>query len=345
MPSDLVLVTGASGFVGKWTVIALLRAGYSVRGSVRSDDKAEAVRRAVVSQLGEDVLYRLTFVKLNLMLDYGWAKAMSRVDAVMHIAAPVLSAEPRNRAKYMEAIVGGTERVLRFASMGGVRRVIMTSSVAAVAYGHGHRSGVHTYTEADYTNLSGMRLPSAYHVAKTNAERTAWAMARALPLDLTTILPSAILGPVLDEDYSASVNLVGHMLVGNRPAMPSSGFAVVDVRDVAAAHVAALQKRSAIGERYLLASDYVPMAGLAGILRSAFPDHPVLALILPNWLVRLSARFGGPLRIVYEDIGHEKHYAHDKVEQLLGRPLLPGREAILASASTLLALRQSGGPG
>lgn len=345
MPSDLVLVTGASGFVGKWTVIALLRAGYSVRGTVRSEDKAEAVRRAVVSQLGEDVLYRLTFVKLNLLLDYGWAKAMSRVDAVMHIAAPVLLSEPRNRAKYMDAVVGGTERVLRFAAVAGVRRVIMTSSVAAVAYGHGQRSGQRRYTEADYTNLAGMRLPSAYHIAKTNAERTAWAMARALPLDLTTILPSAILGPVLDDDFSASVNLVANMLVGNRPAMPSSGFAVVDVRDVAAAHVVALQKPSAIGERYLLASDYVPMPEVASILRGAFPDHPVLTLLLPDWLVRLSARFGGPLRVVYEDIGLEKHYAHDKVEQLLGRPLLPAREAILSAASTLMALRQSGTPG
>lgn len=342
MPSDLVLVTGASGFVGKWTVIALLRAGYSVRGSVRSEEKAEDVRRAVVSQLGEDVLYRLSFVKLNLLLDYGWAKAMLRVDAVMHIAAPVVNAEPRDRAKYMDAAVGGTERVLRFAGMAGVRRVIMTSSVAAAAYGHGQRSGVHTYTEADYTNLSGMRVPSAFHIAKTNAERTAWALARALPLDLTTILPSAILGPVLDDDYSATVGMLAAMLIGTGPAMPSSGFSVVDVRDVAAAHVAALQKPAAVGQRYMVASDYVRMPEVVNILRSAFPDHPVLAPFLPDWLVRLLARLGGPLRTVYEDLGHEKHYAHDKVEQLLGRPLLPAREAILASASTLLALRQAG---
>ena len=341
MPSDLVLVTGASGFVGKWTVIALLRAGYSVRGSVRSEDKAEAVRKAVVSQLGEDVLYRLSFVKLNLLLDYGWSKAMSRVDAVMHIAAPVQASEPRDKSKFMAAAVGGTERVLRFAALAGVRRVIMTSSVAAVAYGHGNQSAVQTYSEADYTNLAGMRVPSSYHIAKTNAERTAWALARALPLDLTTILPSAILGPVLDDDFSASVALVGNMLVGAGPAMPRSGFSVVDVRDVAAAHLAALQKPASVGERYLVASDYLTMPEVATILRSAFPDHPVAAPYLPDWLVRLMARFGGPLRVVYEDLGQQKHYGHDKIEKLLGRPLLPGREAILSCASTLLALRQT----
>jgi nucleoside-diphosphate-sugar epimerase len=336
MRTGQILVTGASGFVGKWTVVELLRAGFTVRAAIRSEDKAEAVRQAVIAQLGEDVLYRLSFVKLNLLLDNGWLRAMLRIDAIIHAAGVVLAGEPDNFQRIIGPAVEGTERVLRFGTLAGVKRVLMTSSVAAVAYGHGPLTGVHSFTADDFTQLEAMRRPGAACVAATMTERGAWAYARQEGLQLTTIHPGLILGLALDGDVSASLQLVAWLLDGSRPKLPSNGISVVDVRDVAALLVAALHKDETIGQRYLVASDYVSYAHMAFILAAAFPDWPVSLDILPDWRIRLSAAFGGPLGGAVHDLGHEKHYDRDKTEALLGGPLISGREAIVAAAESLI---------
>jgi nucleoside-diphosphate-sugar epimerase len=336
MRTGQILVTGASGFVGKWTVIELLRAGFTVRAAVRSDDKAEAVRQAVIAQLGEDVLYRLSFVKLNLLLDNGWLRAMLRIDAIIHAAGVVLAGEPDNPQRIIGPAVEGTERVLRFATLAGVRRIVMTSSVAAVAYGHGPLSGVHNFTAEDFTQLDAMRRPGAACVAATMAERGAWAYARQEGVELTTIHPGLILGLALDGDVSASLQLIGWMLDGSRPRLPGNGVSVVDVRDVAALLVAALHKEDSIGQRYLAASDYVSFSHMAFILAAAFPDWPVSMDILPDWRIRLSAAFGGPLGGYVHELGHEKHYDRNKAEALLGGPLISSREAVVAAAESLI---------
>ena len=338
MRTGLVLVTGASGFVGKWTVIELLRAGFSVRGTVRGEHKAEAVRQAVIAELGEDALFRLTFVKLDLMLDHGWMQAMLRVDAVAHVAAQILAEEPKDPQKVIGPAVDGTERVLRFATLAGVKRIVMTSSIATVGYGHGQTSGKRTYTEADFTNLDAMKFTWAYCIGKTRAERAAWAYARSEGLALTTIHPGAILGPALDDDASISLGMVSGLLEGSMPAMPSNGFSIIDVRDVAAMHVAALQQQSAIGQRYLATSDYVPFPEVARILTEAYPDRQITQKIVPDWLIKLLARFGGPTRQIINDIGNEKHFSREKGEALLGRSFVSGKDAILAAAESVIRL-------
>jgi dihydroflavonol-4-reductase len=338
MRTGLVLVTGASGFVGKWTVIELLRAGFAVRGTVRSESKADAVRAAVAEQLGDLELNHLSFARADLMRDEGWGKAMAGVDAVCHVAAQILGIEPKDPQEVIGPAVEGTERVLRHAVVAGVKRVVMTSSIATVGYGHGHTTGKRTYTEEHFTQLDAMKFTWAYCIGKTKAEQSAWAYARSEGLDLTTIHPGAILGPALDEDASISLGMVTGLLEGSTPAMPSNGFSVIDVRDVAALHVAALQNDASIGHRYLATSDYVPFPEVGRILAGAYPDRNITQKIVPDWIIKLLARMGGPTRQIINDIGNEKHYSRDKGEGLLGRNFISGKEAILAAAESSIRL-------
>lgn len=338
MGSGQVLVTGANGFVGKWTVLELLRAGFSVRGTVRSEGKAEAVRQAVSGQLGEAALSRLSFVRLDLMRDGGWAEAMAGVDAVAHVAAHILAEEPRDMHVVIGPALEGTERVLRFAVAAQVTRVVMTSSIATVGYGHGHTHGRRTYSEADFTDLDAMKFSWAYCVGKTLAERAAWAYARSEGLLLTTIHPGAILGPALDADASVSLQMVSGLLEGSTPAMPSNGFSVVDVRDVAAMHVAALQQPDSAGQRYLATASYLPFPEVADILRGAYPERQITRKNAPDWIIKLLARFGGPARQIINDIGNEKHFDGSKGARLLGRPYIPAHDAVLSAAESLIRL-------
>ena len=334
----LILVTGASGFVGKWCVIELLRDGYSVRGTVRSTAKAEAVRTTIRKVLGGEAAGRLDLVQADLMSDTGWAEAMAGVDAVMHVAAQILAEEPKDANVVIGPAVEGTSRVLRFAAEAGVTRVILTSSIATVGYGHGHTSGKRVYSEKHFTNLDGMKFTWAYCTGKTKAEQAAWAFAEEKGLKLTTIHPGAILGPAVDDDASISLGMVSGLLEGAMPAMPSNGFSIIDVRDVAAMHVAALEQPESAGQRYLATSDYVPFPQVADILRVAYPDRNVTTKSVPDWIIKLLARFGGPTRQIINDIGNEKHFDRTKGEKLLGRPFIPAKDAILSSAESLIEL-------
>ncbi|MDB5561944.1 MAG: NAD-dependent epimerase/dehydratase family protein [Hyphomicrobiales bacterium] len=335
---SLVLVTGASGFVGKWTVIELLRAGYRVRGTLRTLAKADGVRATVAALAGEDAAGRLDFVICDLMAEEGWAEAMQGVGAVVHVATQILGEEPKDPDVVIRPAVDGTERVLRFAHEAGISRVVITSSIATVGYGLGHTTGKRTYTEADYTNLDAMRWKWAYCIGKTLAERAAWTFAANNDMQLTTVHPGMILGPAADADTSISLSLVSGLMDGTMPAMPSNGFCVIDVRDVAAMHVAALEKPEAIGQRYLATGPYLPFPDVAKILRRAYPGHKVTIRTVPDWIIRLLAFFGGPTRQIINDIGNEKHFDGSKGRALLGRDYRSPEEATLSAAESLIRL-------
>lgn len=330
-----IVVTGASGFVAKHVIGQLLRAGYRVRGTVRSRGKVAAIQ-AAMDHLAPDHAHRLELVEADLLDDGGWAAAMEEAQAVMHVAAAIVAAEPRDPATVIRPAVEGTERVLRFAHAEGVRRVIMTSSIATIGYGHGHDRGQRTYTEKDFTDLAGLRRPWAYCTGKTRAEQAAWAFASGRNMALTTIHPGMILGPASDAQTSISLSLVGGLLDGSTPAMPRIGFAVSDVRDVAALHVAALQQPDSIGQRYLATGPYLRFAEVAEILRRKYPDYPITMRSVPDWLLRLMAVFGRPVRQIINDVGNEKHFDGSKGEHLLGRPYHTPEEAVLSAAESLI---------
>ncbi len=335
----LILVTGATGFVGKWTVILLLQAGYAVRGTIRSLGRAAEVKAGVGTQVDQEALKRLELYEADLLDDKGWSEAMSGVSAVMHVAAAIRGDEPKDQSLVIRPAVEGTERVLRFADQAGVKRVIMTSSVATVGYGHGTTlGGKRTFDETFFTKFENLKYTWAYCVGKTTAERNAWTYAKAHGMELTTIHPGAIVGPAVDADPSISIGLATGLLEGKIPAMPNNGFAVVDVRDVAALHVAALENPASIGERYLATAEYVRFHSVADILRENYPDWQITEKRAPDWIIKLIARFGGPARQIIDDIGNEKHYDTTKSVALLGRPYISGRDAILASAESAIRL-------
>jgi dihydroflavonol-4-reductase len=335
----LVLVTGATGFVGKWTVVELLRAGYRVRGTVRAlGAKADRVRKAAEAQLGPEALERLDLVVADILDDAGWAEAMQGVSAVMHVATAIRADEPRDSSLVIRPAIEGTDRVLRFTHAAGIRRIILTSSIATVGYGHGQTTGRRVYDETFFTNLDNMRWTWAYCVGKTKAERAAWEFAKANGMDLTTIHPGAISGPPLDQDASISVGMVTWLFDAKTPALPSNGFSIIDVRDVAAMHVAALEKPEAGGQRYLATAEYMPFPAVAQIVREAYPGRKVTSQTVPDWVIRLIARFGGPARQIINDIGNEKIFDGSKGERLLGRKYIPAKQSILDTAEAAFRL-------
>jgi dihydroflavonol-4-reductase len=334
----MVLVTGATGFVGKWTVVRLLQAGYPVRGTVRSMRKAPDVFKSVTNEVGRDAAVQLELVEADLLDDKGWAEAMAGVATVMHVAAAIRADEPKDSSLVIRPALEGTERVLKAAHAAGIKRFIMTSSIATVGYGHGHTTGRRVYDETYFTNLDGMKFTWAYCIGKTKAERLAWDFSKANDMGLTTIHPGAIIGPALDEDASISIGLVSGLLDGSTPAMPSNGFSIIDVRDVADLHVAALEKPETIGERYLATSDYTPFSEVANILRAAYPDWKITMRIVPDWLIGILARLGGPTRQIINDIGNEKVFDGAKGEKLLGRKFISAKDSILATAESVLRL-------
>jgi nucleoside-diphosphate-sugar epimerase len=334
----LILVTGATGFVGKWTVIELVKAGYRVRGSIRDLGRDDEVRRGIATQTGIEPLERLELVQLDILDDRGWASAMQDVAAVMHVATVIRADEPRDQSVVIKPAVEGTSRVMRFADAAGVKRFILTSSIATVGYGLGQTSGRRVYTEKDFTNLEGMRWTWAYCVGKTRAEQAAWAFAREHGMALTTIHPGAIIGPPVDKDASISVAMVSGLLDGSTPATPSNGFSIIDVRDVAAMHVAALQHPESAGERYLATAEYLPFPQIARIVREAYPDRKVTRRDVPDWIIKLIARFGGPARQIINDIGNEKIFDGSKGEALMGRKYIPAKQSILETAEACIRL-------
>jgi dihydroflavonol-4-reductase len=334
----LVVVTGASGFVGKWVAIELLKAGYRVRGTVRSAEKAAQVKETISRVLGPDLARGLETVQCDLLDDRGWSEAMAGASAVMHVAAQIVADEPKDQSVVVAPALEGTARVLRFALAAGINRVIITSSIATVGYGHGHTSGKRVYTEADFTNLDAMKWTWAYCIGKTRAERMAWEYARANGMRLTTIHPGMILGPAVDTDTSLSLSLVSTLLDGTVPAMPNNGFAVSDVRDIAEMHVRALEDPAASGQRYLSTGEYLPFPKVAEILRRAYPNAKVTMKTVPDWLIKLLVRFNSPLRQIINDIGNEKHYDGRKGEALLGHRFRSPEEATLSAAQSLIEL-------
>ncbi|HWA17954.1 MAG TPA: NAD-dependent epimerase/dehydratase family protein [Devosia sp.] len=333
-PNDLVLVTGATGYVGKWCVVKLLEKGYRVRGTVRSADKAAQVR-ATIAAVAPDAVSRLDLVEADILADKGWQEAMQDVVAILHTATVVRADEPRDSSIVVRPAIEGTERILRFARDAGIKRVVLTSSIATVGYGHGHTRGRRTYDETYFTNLENMRWTWAYCLGKTKAEQAAWAYAKTNGLDLTTIHPGAIIGPALDKDASVSVGMVSGLLQNATPALPSNGYSIIDVRDVADMHVSALEKLEAVGQRYLATAEYTPFTKVADILREAYPDRTIVKRTAPDWIIKLVAAFGGPARQIINDIGNEKIFDGRKGEALMGHRYIAAKRSILDTAESV----------
>lgn len=329
-----VLVTGVSGFLGGHVALQLLNSGYIVRGSVRAMSKAERVRKTL-ARAGSDIS-RLEIVELDLLDDAGWDAAMKDVRYLQHIASPFVLEAPKNAQDLIRPAVEGTERALNSALAADVERVVLTSSTAAITYGHPRDR--RKFSSADWTNVEGGNVP-VYQQSKTLAERRAWAIMDAAGRngDLAVINPSGIFGPVLDEDPGTSAQMVSILLGGRMPALPRLGISPIDVRDVAEVHVRAMTAFEAGGRRHPMAVNGYYVADAARVLRQQYPSRRLPTALMPDWLVRLAAIAVPMMRPIVNELGEAKMVDSSAALSLLNRPFVTADDAILATAESLIA--------
>ncbi|HEY8966736.1 MAG TPA: aldehyde reductase [Candidatus Methylacidiphilales bacterium] len=337
-----ILVTGGSGFIAAHVIVQLLQAGHRVRTTIRNSARAEAVR-AMVREGGADPS-GLDFAAADLLADAGWAEAVAGCGFVHHVASPFPPGVPKDEDELILPAREGTLRVLRAARDAGVRRVVVTSSFAAVGYGHPPSKT--RFDETDWTDPTGSdALP--YIRSKTLAERAAWDFLEREGggMELAVVNPVGVFGPVLGPDYSTSIALVERMLAGKIPASPHIFFGVVDVRDVADLHLRAMTAPEAKGERFLaVAGEPVAMADVGRLLRSRLgaAGRKAPRWQLPDWFVRLGAKGSSPLAAALKQaspqLGKRRAPSNEKAKRVLGWQPRSNEEAILATAESLLRL-------
>ena len=334
-----VLVTGGSGFLGGWCLVELLKRGYRARTTVRDLAREQEVRTAVGSQVQADD--RLSFFVADLNGDAGWQEAVAGCDYVLHVASPFPPVQPKEPDEVIVPAREGSLRVLRASLDAGVKRVVLTSSVAAVRNSGGDVQD-RQLTEADWSDPDNPRL-SPYARSKTIAELAAWGLMRSRGAEdrLAVVAPGAIVGPVLGADRSFSLQLVERLLNGSMPGLPRLGFSLVDVRDVAVLEVDAMIAPEAGGQRLIAVGPFLWMADVAQILRERLgPDGAkVPSRKLPDVLVRLAARFDASLRPSVADLGKRVTYSIENSRRRAGFSPRPVEETVVDCARSLLQQR------
>ncbi len=261
----LVVVTGGSGYIAGYCIAQLLSDGWRVRTTVRNLARAEDVR-GTIGKIAANA-GAIEFMAADLNSDAGWANAVAGADYVLHVASPVPIVDPKSDDELVRPARDGALRVLKASRDAGVKRVVMTSSIAAIAYGRGERA--EPFSEVDWTDETNRIDTSPYDRAKTIAERAAWAWHKAEggALELVTVNPALVLGPVLGSDFSASLEAIKKLLDGSVPGLPRFGFSPVDVRDIAQLHLLAMTVPAAAGQRFIGSTDFYWMKDMAKILK------------------------------------------------------------------------------
>jgi nucleoside-diphosphate-sugar epimerase len=333
-----VLVTGGSGFIGCHCILQLLAAGYEVRTTVRNL-KRETEVRAMLKTGGAEPGDRLAFFAADLKKDSGWPEAVAGCEYVLHVASPLPPNEPKHEDELIIPAREGSLRVLRAARDAGVKRVVLTSSFAAIGYGHEVQEK--PFEETNWSNPDGDLI--AYAKSKTLAERAAWDFVaiEGGKLELSVINPVAVFGPVLGPDYSASILLIQRLMDRAMPGSPRLCFGLVDVRDVADLHLRAMTNPAAKGERFLaLAGNFVWMVEIAKILKNRLGQAAkrVPTRELPNWVVRLAAFRDPAIRLILPELGKYKDGTNEKAKRVLGWTPRSNEEAVVATAESLMRL-------
>lgn len=330
--ADKILVTGASGFIAGHCILDLLSQGYEIRGTVRNLARANHLRNLLGKHT--DKADTIEFVQADLNDKSSWHSAVDGCDGVFHVASPVPVQQPKDANEVIKPAREGTINVLSAAKDANVRRVVLTSSVAAVSAGD-LRSD-HVYTDKDWSKLESSGI-SPYEMSKTMAERAAWEfVAEHDGPELATVNPAFVLGPALESDYGSSLELLVRLMRGDYPLVPRLGFGIVDVRDVATLHRLAYEKPEASGNRYISSNGFRWLVDIARHLRSEFPDYKKLPRReAPDFVVRLLAFFDRAIAAFLDDLGKMKQFDTSPARALGWDPRSP-EEAASAGARSLI---------
>lgn len=338
-----VLVTGASGFLGLWCVRKLLEAGYRVRGTLRSLKRADSLREILQGHEveGADDPDRLSFVAADLGKDDGWTDAVAGCRFVLHVASPLPNQLPKHEDDLIVPAREGTLRVLRAAADAGVARVVQTSSVAAVVNSRASDGAAH-----DEDSWSDVDKCLPYPKSKTLAEKAAWQFvdelsqrtAEETAMELAVINPGLILGPLMSASVSTSGEVVKKLMKREMPGCPPLGWAPVDVRDVADAHVTAMTEPEAAGKRFIVAQEHVWIRDVALILAERYKSrgYRVPTRKLPGFLLRVSALFDKTLRMVVPDLNRKENISNARAQEVLGWRPRPLEDMVVAMADSMI---------
>jgi nucleoside-diphosphate-sugar epimerase len=339
-PKDLVLVTGGSGFLAGYCILQLLNEGYLVRTTLRSHRKDDLVR-STLTHGGATNLSNLTFVQADLSSDDGWAEAVQDCSYVLHVASPFPGAPPKHENDLIVPARDGTLRVLRASRDAGVKRVVVTSSFAAIGYGQPVTD--QPFTEENWTVTDNPRV-GAYQKSKTLAEKAAWEFVEKEggAMELSVVNPVGIFGPVLGKEYATSVEVVYRLMTGAMPACPQISFGIVDVRDVASLHVVAMTHPAAKGERFMaIAPPTMSIKEVSLALKEKMGNKARRAptWLLPNFVLRIVALFDPTAGLVIPELGKDKKGTNEKAKRILGfEPKYSNVDALVATAESLIEL-------
>lgn len=334
--TNVVLVTGGSGYIAGFTIRQLIEQGWTVRTTIRN-----LAREAEVRDWLKVDNSRLSFFAADLTSDAGWAEAMAGCSHVVHMASPIPAHHVKDENELIVPARDGALRALRFARDAGVTRLVMTSSVAAIFYGRTAEKD--SFTEADWTDIAGGDV-TAYAKSKTIAERAArdWIAAEGGSLEFVTVNPGLVLGPLLGTDFSPSLEAVKRVLEGAYPALPDLGFNLVDVRDVADLHIRALTAPDISGERFMAVAPhgFLRLVEIAAILRERLPDHAgkVPTRRMPNWAMRIVSLFDPVIRQMIGELGKTRRAEPTHAIEVLGWRPRPAADSVVDTANSLIAM-------
>jgi nucleoside-diphosphate-sugar epimerase len=339
-----ILVTGGTGYIASHLILQLLQKGHTVRTTVRNLNRESALRKSLeTAGAPSNTASKLTFVVADLSSDDGWKEAVQGCDYVHHVASPFPLELPKHEDDLIVPAREGTLRVLRAARDAGVKRVVMTSSFAAVGYGW-PAARTDVYTEKDWSIVDGsegVEVPP-YQKSKAIAERAAWDFMKEgdTQMELTVVNPVGVFGPVLGKDVGTSVQVVKKLMDGSMPACPQVSLGVVDVRDIADLHIRAMDDPKAKGERFLGVADHgvLSFMDIARVIKAKRLENAkkVPTMQLPNFLMKAVAFFDPSVRQILPELGRSMDISNEKAKSQLGWTPRSTEESILDTVDSLV---------
>lgn len=335
MSNKKVLLTGVTGFLGSHTTIRLLNKDFDVIGTLRSKDRISSIRETIGKYSPN--INNLTFAEADLSDEEIWLDLTKDVDYVLHIASPFPRELPKHENDLIEPAKRGTLNILKAATANSVKRVVMVSALGTITYGKTKEELSSVFDEDDWTDESNLKDTTAYYRSKTIAEKAAWDFLEEeeSKLEFTTICPAAILGPVIDNDYGTSANIIIGLLNGSLPALPKIEFDIVDVRSVADLLIKAMEMPQAANNRYIASAGHYNYKEIAQILKQQYPERTIPTFLLPDFITKLFSIFQPLLKPVLLENVTRKINSGKAGKDLNWQPL-SAKEAILSCAESVL---------